>query len=185
MGAGLLRISNRSTAGERDGIATLSFGASLYLLLDLGSAHNEDFRVCLLGFSSAASHEKVQGIFSCVFAWRIRSASSINWHSFLEEDPVRVSRISAALLPQRDTRTLVLAVGPNTQDRAGRLVAATGDHLEDVMVAYHSTWYCCRGCGHPVCLPTALEDTWWVFTPRDFSSVVISVGDADTLCDTG
>ena len=58
-------------------------------------------------------------------------------------------------------------MGSGARGWAGRLVAATGHLLEDVMVAHHSTWYCWRGCGniqHPVCLPTASEDTEWIFT---------------------
>ena len=54
---------------------------------------------------------------------------------------------------------------PNTRDRAGRLVVATG-HLSP-------TWYCWRGCGniiqHPMCLPTALKDTKFIFTFADLT----------------
>ena len=46
-------------------------------------------------------------------------------------------KVLAALVRQRDAFTLVLAVnvrdGPNTQDRAERLTAATGHPFEDVI----------------------------------------------------
>ena len=91
-----------------------------------------------------------------VGAWRLHSASSINWHSFEEDLSHTLSclpifrrtrlrsenplKILAALFRQRDACTLVLAVsvrnGPNTQDRAGRLVAATGHLFEHVMTTY-------------------------------------------------
>ena len=32
--------------------------------------------------------------------------------------------------------------GPNTQGQAGRFMAVTGHHLEDVMANCHPPWYC-------------------------------------------
>ena len=40
------------------------------------------------------------GIFSCVGAWRILSASSINWHSFLEKNSV-AHFVALRKLPRR------------------------------------------------------------------------------------
>ena len=99
----------------------------------------------------------------CVAAGLMRSASSISLHSLLEEEPVThvvvlpkfsggrgngqrtPFMILAALLRQRDACTLVLAVdarkGPSTQDRAERLVPATGHH-QGVDGHLLSAWYC-------------------------------------------
>ena len=53
--------------------------------------------------------------------------------------------------------------GPNTQDRAWRLKAATG-HLFEEMITYHSLGIAGKVAGkiiqHPVGLPTTLEETW-------------------------
>ena len=63
---------------------------------------------------------------------------------------------------------LVLALrarqGPNTQDRAGRLKAATGHLFEHVTASYHPPGVAGKAAGkiiqHPVGHPTTLEETW-------------------------
>ena len=54
--------------------------------------------------------------------------------------------------------------GPNTQDRAGRLKAATGHLFEEMMATYHSLGIAGKVAGkiiqHPVGFPTTLEETW-------------------------
>ena len=80
--------------------------------------------------------------------------------------PENPLKILAALLRQKNSCTLVLAVeareGPNTQDKAGRFMAATGHHFEDVMANCHPLGIAEEVAGkivqHPVSLPTALEE---------------------------
>ena len=118
-------------------------------------------------------------VFRGVGAWRLRSASSINRHSFLEEEPVthfvvlpnfqkdeatfrEPLKILAALLRQRDACTSVLAVeareGPSNQDRAGRLVAATGHLLQDMTATYHPYGIAGEVACTQWAFPTALEE---------------------------
>ena len=93
-----------------------------------------------------------------------------------------------ALFRQRDACTLVLSVeareGPNTQDRAGRLIAVPGHLFKHMMATYH-----------PPCIPEEVgctsSITQWAFRKlrmklgvelhqRDLSSGFLTVGDADT-----
>ena len=97
-------------------------------------------------------------------------------------------KIFAALPSAERHMCLVLALqarqGPNTQDQAGRLKAATGHLLRGRDGQLSSTWYCWQGgwqiIQHPVGLPTALE-AGEESHQRDLSSVFMTVGDADTL----
>ena len=77
----------------------------------------------------------------------------------------------AALFRQRDAFTLVLTVkGPggslNTQDKAGRPVAAVGHYHEDMMAAYHP--------------PGIVEKLLPHLHQRRHSSVFMIVGDTET-----
>ena len=112
--------------------------------------------------------------FQLVCAWRIRSASWISRHSFLEEDLVTHFVVlpnfqddeamfegtienSAALLRQKNTCALCLPWRParvrTLKTQAERLMAATG-HLEDMIATRHQL---------------------------GVAAVFMTVGDADTL----
>ena len=101
---------------------------------------------------------QISQFFSGVGAWRMPSASSISWPSLLEEDPVAhfvvlpnyqedeamfretFENSCRSLSAEKHVR-IVLAVeareGPNTQDKADRLVAATCHLFEEVTATCH------------------------------------------------
>ena len=61
--------------------------------------------------------------------------------------------------------------GPNTQDKAERLLAAIGHLFEDMMATHHPLGFAGKVAGkapntqHPVGLPTALEEIWCGTSP--------------------
>ena len=75
--------------------------------------------------------------------------------------------------------------GPNTQGQAGRFMAETGHHLEEVMANCHPPWYCWKGDWQDHSTPrgsfsTPLE-AGEESHRRDLSSVFMTVGDTDTF----
>ena len=75
--------------------------------------------------------------------------------------------------------------GPNTQVQAGRFMAETGHHLEDVMANCHPPWYCWKGDWQDHSTPrgsfsTPLE-AGEESHRRDLSSMFMTVGDTDTF----
>ena len=67
--------------------------------------------------------------------------------------------------------------GPNTQDQAGRFMAETGHHLEDVMANCRPPWCCWKGGRQDHSTPSGPSDN----SGRNMvSSVFITVGDPDT-----
>ena len=80
------------------------------------------------------------------------------------------------------------AIGPNTQDKAERFMAATGHHLEDLMDGHLSyPWYCWRGGQQDRPTPAGPLDSSgrkYGVVPRHrvlSSGEFMSVGDTDTL----
>merc|ERR1712136_553714 len=142
-------------------------------------------------------------IFSGVGAWRMRSASSINWHSLLEEDPVthfvvlpnyqedeamlretleNLGRSPSAEKHMRIVLAMEAREGPNTRDKAERLMAATGHLFEDMMATYHPPGIAGKVAGKSSNTQWAFRQLWsnvvWNL-PRDLNSVFMTVGDAD------
>ena len=145
-------------------------------------------------------------IFSGVGAWRMRSASSINWHSLLEQDPVthfvvlpnyqedeamlretleNLGRSPSAEKHMRIVLAMEAREGPNTRDKAERLMAATGHLFEDMMATYHPPGIAGEVAGKSSNTQWAFRQLWKKYGvelhERDLSSVFMTVGDADTL----
>ena len=129
-------------------------------------------------------------VYSGVGAWRMPSASSVNWHSFFDEDSVtrsvvlqnykeddtmfgdtleNLGRSPSAEKHWRSVLAMEAREGPNDQNKTVRLRSATGRLFEDVMATYHQPGIAGEACGkssqHPVDLPTALEEIWCVTSP--------------------
>ena len=72
--------------------------------------------------------------------------------------------------------------GPNTQDKAEQLMAVTCHLFEDMMATYHPPGEVAEQSSNTQC---AFRQFWKKYCvdlhQRDFSSVFITVGDADTL----
>ena len=77
-------------------------------------------------------------------------------------------------------------MGPNTQDKAERFMAATGHHLEDVMATCHTFGIVGEAARKVVQHPLVFFDSSgrkYCVVPRHrvLTSEFISVGDADAL----
>ena len=93
-------------------------------------------------------------------------------------------KILAALLQQKDACTLGLAVeareGPNTQDRARRLVVATGHLLNDVVATCHPPGFAGEVAETSSNTQCASRQLWKKYGVDFTSSVLTTSGDADT-----
>ena len=97
-------------------------------------------------------------IFSSVGAWRMRPGLSIHWHTLLEGDLVAhlvvhpnyqedeslhretLENLGRSRPAEKHVRIVFAKEareGPNAEDKAERLMAATGPHLEDMMADRH------------------------------------------------